>query len=236
MEDVQLYQNFPSRSQRPQKTVFDRTLPIPSRAQQWIIPPRNLLRRQVQQTQQPSGSGSSLSPPTTALPSITLPSANRLSSQLLPGSPQTHLPHPPPFSANIVPSQSSWQPPTVPVVNSPPHSVHCVQHINTTSPPPPPLSSSSSLPPSDAQSECPPHREYFPKFKIPSSPSMTGPAPQQGTQFSAPVSKPPVVGTSTWTADDDPNYYNVVSKSFLFSQAQLPMSPPDSSYLDILPD
>ena len=220
MEDIHEYQNFPVK----QKTVFDRTLPLPSRntQQTFVLPPRNLPR-------DPGAAASLSPPPLQSLPPVKSPpsSMNQLPSQdsVTPAQMQSRLlPRPTPRTQReqlVMQKQPSSFPP--------PHT----QHVITTSPLPPPT---------DAPRESPPHLEYVPKYKSPPSQPISsflvGPPHdnrQQGSNFKPPPRSLPV-GTSTWTADDDPNYYNVVSKSFLFSKPKPPMSPEDNSYLDIIPD
>ena len=57
------------------------------------------------------------------------------------------------------------------------------------------------------QRELPPHLAYMPRFSKP----VRAPKPPSST----------AVGTSSWTADDDLNYYNVVSKSYSRHQNRL---------------
>ena len=199
MEDIHEYQNFPTK----QQSVFDRTLPLPSRStnpattqQAFVLPPRNLLRN--------PGVGSPKNPqsPTNQLPS-------KASSASI----QPRLsPRPTPKTQREQPAVSQ------PSSFSPPHT-H-TQHIITTSPPP-----------HEVARESPPHLEYFPKLK------STTETTKQGHSFKPPIETPRSlpVGTSMWTAEDDPNYYNVVSKSFLFPKPKPLRSPEDNSYVDIIP-
>ncbi|CAI8049897.1 hypothetical protein GBAR_LOCUS27466 [Geodia barretti] len=179
MED--LYQNFPVKH----PTVFDRTLPLPSRSTQpaptqqtFVLPPRNLLRNPASLSPPPLQSH----PPVKSLPSFT----NQLPSQDSVTPAQMMQPR---CSPRPTPRTQREQLSSFPPLHA--------QHVVTTSPLPSPP---APRPPYDNR--------------------------QKGSNFKPPVEPPRSlpVGTSTWTADDDPNYYNVVSKSFLFSKPKLPMS------------
>ena len=217
MEDVHLYKNFPVRSEKKQ-TVFDRTLPLPARSasprtasHMFTLPPRNVLRCSASVEKAP-GSSATTSPQETVTPSVlqSVPASMKFLT------PQTHSPTPAPRAQHHRLQTSSE-----------PHTRHTI----TTSPP-------HKAPPSES---LPPHLEYFPKYKsedVPPhsiSPSLVLPADRESDRTSTAHTKKASVGTSTWTDENDPtaDYYNVVSKSFLFKS---PASPPDNSYLDILPD
>ena len=261
MEDVHMYKNFP-RKPGKEPTVFDRTLPLPARglnpaatSHTCRLPPRDRPRWQssAKRNPPPSFTGGTHHhdtvppqplPPSSvqSLPPHMLPHHHKIAPpQMLPSSVQQS-------GMNVFPSHAHGHVSPLPSshthqeqhvmadpfsLTSHPSRSHA-RHIITTSPPPP-----------EIPRESPPHLEYFPKYKskvvppLPVSPS----AAVQTTEGSSDNIRPPPnphkkssVGTSMWTDEDDPtaNYYNVVSKSF-FSQPK-PLSPVDSSYLDILPD
>ena len=239
--DIHEYQNFPI-TREP--TVFDRTMPLPSRSpkpptaqQTFVLPPRNVPRWKPSPNnslERDSGMTGLLSPSQTLSPVKSLPGSMNLLPLQAAASSGSPTPLQPWLSPRPIPKMHPRMPQPSPSsffsphTSSPSHS----QHVITTSPPP-----------AEAPRESPPpHLEYVPKFKSTAHSSpLVGPATTattdsraQGPNFNPSVESPRKipVGTSTWTAEDDPNYYNVVSKSFLFSKPRSPESGGD--YLDIV--
>ena len=224
------------------------SIPLPARQIKFVIPPRNMPRnptsppfkglkgstaqsvppgdldtvssqvphssaRPPQQSQglttYPLQPVQSVAPPTlfAQFPDPTLVSVNPQGSQKPVPKPRATTLHK--FNAPTEPCES----PT-PLPRHSPHT--SMQQLHT-------KHSSLTSPPFQPPTQSLPHLDYAPKFSKPSVPGTPG------SQNSSSV------GTSTWTAENDPSadYYNVISKSFLSP----PKPPPqNNSYLDILPD
>ena len=218
MEDLHLYSNFPVASSQEKRTVFDRMLPLPARgsasnaAPKFVLPPRNLPRRGKSLENDTKGVnlGKQLS-----LQTATAPSQQMFPQQIQSPTggaslPLTPVPRPRREQTTVIRDTS---------VTPAPFQQAFPRHPATSSTPPPPQQQEEQ--PFKPQRELPPHLEYMPRFSKP----VRAPKPPPST----------AVGTSSWTADGDLNYYNVVSKSYLSPPKPPPPSAPNS-YMDILPD